>query len=36
MTQNVRAFLYGIFILAAALIPLVISLIDWIEKSGGR
>jgi len=34
MNENARALLYGISILAAALIPLVLSLIDLIERTG--
>ncbi len=34
MNETLRAFLYGIFILAAALIPPVISLIELFAKVG--
>jgi hypothetical protein len=33
MNGTHRAFLYGILILAAALIPPMISLIEWIAKA---
>jgi hypothetical protein len=35
MNETFRAFLYGILILAAALIPPVISLIDVLGKLAG-
>jgi hypothetical protein len=35
MNENIRAFLYGSMILAAALLPPIISLIEQIKKLGG-